>query len=330
EVKLADVGENFDFVSTRGGVQFFQSDFNGLVFQDFNLGGQLFGELSKNRYQWSAAYLNLLQKENGLLTFESQDQQVFFANWFVEDFLKPGFNTVFSFHYNRDRQSNAFATELDVIYIGLASAGHWGRIEFSPAVYFAFGNQDIEGNRLDVSAYLAGVEFAYPKDYMNYRAAFFVASGDSDPFDDKATGFDSINDNINLFGAGNSFVIGGSQFGTRANSFIPSIRPTATQANFINPGILLANAGLDVTLTPKMFFTSNFNYFQFMQTESIVVDSKSLGFELNGAINHRLFLNENLVFQLGMNAFFPQNGAKQILGSDDIIFTGNVALVTLF
>jgi hypothetical protein len=344
ELKLFDVGPNYDFTALRAGSQFFKTDFNGFIFQDFNLGAQLFGELNANRNQWALAFLDLRKKENGLLTFDRQDQQVFFANFFVQDFLRPGFNTVFSAHYNRDRRDRFFTglnqDKLDVFYFGVAADGHFGRLEFNPAVYFAFGKDEFvfplqEGlvqAEVDVSGYLAGVEFAYPSDYRNYRAAFFITSGDDDPFDDKAKGFAAINENINLFGGANSFIIGGAAF-NKPNSFIPSNQ--GILSDFINPGMLLANVGLDLVLTPKLFSTSNFNYFQFMKTESAFFapagffDSKSIGFEFNTQLNYRLFLNENFIIQLGGNIFFPQDGAKQ-LGVDDTVVTGNLTLVTLF
>ena len=324
ELKLFDVGENFDFTSVRGGIQFLVSDFNGFIFQDFNLAGQAFGELSQNRYRWSAVYAPLLAKENGLLTFDSQNRDVFFSNLIIEDFLRPGFNSVFSVHHNRDRSLEG--RKLDVSYVGVASAGHWGRIVFSPAFYYAFGTEeDASGNSLDIAAFLAGVELEYPSDYMNYRAAAFISSGDNDPADNTGGGFASINENIKLFGAGNSFGIGGAAF-SKPNSFIPSNQGVGSQ--FINPGMLVLNAGLDVVFTPKLFFTSNLNYFRFLQ--DLVTESTSLGLEVNGAINYRVFLNENFVLQLGANVFFPQDGAKELLGSEDAIFTANIALVTLF
>src|SRR6185436_7283302 len=133
--------------------------------------------------------------------------------------------------------------DVDVSYLGATTAGHCGRIEFDPAFYYAFGKEElnpIAGQETTVGAYFAGAQFAYPSNYLKYRAAVFVASGDTDPTDDKATGFDSINDNINLFGGANSFVIGNAAFFTRANSFLPS-RRTQGVSNFVNPGVLLVN-----------------------------------------------------------------------------------------
>ncbi len=327
ELKLFDVGSNFDFVSTRNGLQFFKTDFNGLIFQDFNLGYALFSELWKNQVQWNAAFVDRRVKENGQLTFDALGQQVAFGNWFWEDFLRPGFNSVTSFHYNRDRSIEG--NELDVFYAGIASAGHWGRYVFSPAFYFAFGD-DVDvasGEAKSVQAFLAGVEMEYPLDYLNYRAAAFFASGDNNPNDDVATGFASINENINLFGAGNSFIVGGNAF-SKPNSFIASNQgPSA----FENPGMLLLNAGLDIVFTPKLFFASNFNYAQFVNPESAInTNNTEIGMEVNGAINYRLFLNENLVFQAAINAFFPRPAGIDILESEQTVITSNLTLVTVF
>ena len=254
ELKLFNVGRNYDFTSTRNGIQFFKTDFNAFIFQDFNLGYELFGELARNRFQWTLAFVDLRAKENGLLTFNSQNQDVYFANLFREDFLKAGFNTVFNFHYNRDRSNPE--SNLDVFYAGFASAGHWGRWVLSPAFYYAFGTDQNEGNEQSISAFFTGIEIAYPVNFLNYRTAAFFTSGDSDPNDSTASGFASINEAINLFGAGNSFLIGGNAF-TKPNSFIPANQGVSA---FVNPGILFLNVGLDVVFTPKLFFTSNANY----------------------------------------------------------------------
>lgn len=340
EAKLFDVGRTYDFTSVRAGLQPFTSDFNGFVFKDVNLGAQLFGELSQNRYRWALAYFDQrVKSEGGGLTFDPQQQQVYVANWLHEDFLKLGFNTVFSFHYNRDRA--VANNNLNVYYVGLASDGHWGRIEFNPAFYFAFGEEaanPIAQRRTTVSAYFAGTELAYQRDYLKYRGAYFVASGDSDPQDDRATGFDSIIDNVNLFGGANSFVIANGVFFTRANSFLPANRKQGI-SNFVNPGVRLVNFGVDVVFTPKLFVETNYNHFEFLDTSSLPPVSgdaganrlsTALGHEINAALKYRLFLNENFVVQIGGSAFIPQEGGRQLLGDDGVVYTGNVALVTVF
>ncbi|NIR49102.1 hypothetical protein GWO43_11620 [candidate division KSB1 bacterium] len=342
EIKLFETDPFFDFGSIRGGIQFFKSDFNGFVFQDFNLGAQFFGELNENRYRYALAYFSQREKDNGFVTFDELNQDVVVANWVAEDIISPGFINEFSIHYNRDRQLGDF--DLDVLYLGFASDGHWGRIEFNPAFYLAIGSEDFSSvldtgeileSSSDIRAFFGGVEVAYPEDYFNFRGAVFFASGDSDPNDDTNNGFDSILDNINLFGGNTSFLIGGGAFGTRNNSFIPSFRPLGTRSNFVNPGMLFGNLGLDMIFTPKLFFESNVNYFQFLTSDVLPTDSKSVGFEVNGAFAYRIDLNENLVFKVGGNIFFPQDGAVQngvspFLADKDVILTGNLTLVALF
>ena len=333
QVKLFDIGSYYDFTSVRGGYQFFKTDFNGFVFQDFNLGFEFFGELAANRHRWSGGFVSLRAKQQeGVLSFDALNQEVAFLSWIVEDFGSPGFNANFSVHHDRDLSVEG--VQLDVYYFGFASAGHLGRIVLNPAVYVALGTSERAGASQDIAAYFAGVEFAYPKDYLNYRAAFFFASGDDDPNDTEAHGFDAINDNINLFGGQTSFLVGGGVLGTRPNSFLPSFRPAGalTQANFVNPGILFVNAGLDAVFTTKLFFESNFNFFRFVDTASIAAttEAQELGFELNANFAYRLLANENLVLKFGANVFLPGEAAKVILDRDDLVITTNVNLVLLF
>ncbi len=340
ELKLFDVGtQSYDFTSIRVGIQAFASDFNGFVFKDINLGGQLFGEVASNRYRWALAAFSQRQKSpGGGLTFDTADQTVLVGNLVVEDLFRPGYNGLFSLQANLDR--SVAGNDLSVVYVGFASDGHLGRIEVNPAVYFAFGKEDFNpaaGQEVSISAFLASVELAYPQNWKTFRAAAFVASGDSNPADDKATGFDAILDNVGLFGGPNSFVIGGGQFLTRPNSLLPAgraaIQGSATRANFVNPGIQLVNVGLDAVLMPRLFLQLDANYFRFFNTALLETSGDvpaALGYEVNGALRWRVFLNENFVVQLGGGAFFPQDGAEGFLGNTDTVLTGNLALVLLY
>lgn len=337
EVKLFDVGTTYDFTSFRGGVQPFNSDFNGFIFKDINLAAHAFGELSQNRYRWALAYFDQrVKSKGGGVTGEAQEQRIFVANWVWEDLLSPGLLVLFSYHYNSDHSVPGNA--IGVNYLGVATAGHWGRIELDPAFYYALGTEEanpIAGRKTDVGAYFLGAQFAYPANYFKYRAAAFVASGDGDPLDDRATGFDSINDNINLFGGANSFIIGNGAFFTRANSFLPS-RRTQGVSNFVNPGALLLNLGLDAVLTAKLFFQVDYNNLRFMDTASLPVPageprlSRVVAHEVTTALNYRLFLNENLVLQVGGNVLLPQDAGEGLLGSNEAIITGNLGLVLVY
>ena len=333
EGKLFDVGdEYYDFASARVGLQAFSSDFNGFVFNDLNLGAQFFGEAGSNRYQWALAYFSPRRRTpGGGLTFDPVDQHVVVGRLVVEDLLRPGFNGLFSVQANLDRSVEA--ADLNVLYLGFASDGHWGRIEINPTLYLAFGTDEenfMARQETSISAFLAGVEVAYPKDWRTLRAAVFVASGDDDPGDDKATGFDSITDNIGLFGGPNSLIIGGGRLGTRPNSFLPAFRQGA-RANFVNPGLYLFNAGLDAVLTPRLFAQLDANYFRYFDTAVFGPDrSSAVGYEVNGALWWRVFLNENFVVQVGGGLFVPQDGSRFFAGTGETTLTGNVALIALY
>ena len=63
EVKLFDIGPEYDFVSARFGSQPFTSDFRGFIFSDVHRGVRLFGSTEGNRNQFNLAYFRQLEKE---------------------------------------------------------------------------------------------------------------------------------------------------------------------------------------------------------------------------------------------------------------------------
>ena len=95
EYKIRDLSPNYDFLSVRAGIQGFSSDFRGFIFVDEQPGVRLFGNLHSDRWEYNAAYFNLLEKNtnSGLNTFALRHQQVIVANWYLQDFIKPGYTT---------------------------------------------------------------------------------------------------------------------------------------------------------------------------------------------------------------------------------------------
>src|SRR6185503_4582399 len=80
----------FDSTTLRAGLQPFNSDFRGLIFNDTNLGVRLFGNFASNRYQFNVALFEMLEKDaaSGLNSFEMGDQRVFVANLYRQDTIK--------------------------------------------------------------------------------------------------------------------------------------------------------------------------------------------------------------------------------------------------
>ncbi len=227
EVKLFDVGSNFDFVSVRAGIQPFTSDFRGFLFRDNNLGVRVFGTWGRTRNQWNVAYFDQLEKEtnSGLNLFERRKQQVIIANYFRQDFLTPGYTISPSVHVNIDKgedffyDANGFLVrpspiglitphQVKAYYAGFAGDGHWGRWNVTHQFYQALGEDDfngISGQKTDINAQFAAAEVSFDKDWLRPRASFVWSSGDQDPDDDEARGFDAILDNPNIAGGPFSF-----------------------------------------------------------------------------------------------------------------------------
>ena len=63
EMRLAEPGPYFDFISVRAGTQFFNSDFRGFIFFDSEPGIRIFGTLKSNKHQYNVAYFHMLEKD---------------------------------------------------------------------------------------------------------------------------------------------------------------------------------------------------------------------------------------------------------------------------
>jgi hypothetical protein len=348
EVKLADINANYDFVSLRAGIQPFVSDFRGFIFSDNNLGARIFGAFGNNRYQFNAAYFHQLEKDtnSGLNRFDQRHQNVYVANIFRQDFLAKGYTLSASLHYNDDRRSveydrNGFLVRpalvgdvrphsIKVGYLGLSGDGHIRRLNLSHAYYYAFGRDDrnpIAGRSVRVKSQMAAVEASIDKDYFRFRGSFFWAQGDQNPTDAKATGFDAIFDDPNFIGGQFSFWnrqgIRLSQTGVglvQPNSILPSLRSSKTQgqANFVNPGIFIYNAGVDVEVTQRLKAIFNVNYLRFHRTESLEYIlfqnriRKEIGFDYSLGIAYRPLLINNLTFTFGAALLQTGRGFRDI------------------
>ncbi len=306
EVKLADLSSSYDFISARAGIQQFNADFRGFLFVDEQPGLRIFGNLHSDRIEYNAAYFSLLEKNtnSGLnTTFDRRHQQVMLGNVYLQDFFFPGYTAEFVGAYNKDDPSlhyddNGFLVRpspignvinqgvgpilhgIRVGYFGWLGSGHIGRINLTHAFYQAFGEDTfnpIAGRPVTVNAQMAAVELSYDRDWIRYRVSTFYTSGDANPRDGRARGFDSIVELPNFAGGLFSFwnregirLTGSGVLLTSPGSLIPALRASKEegQASFVNPGIFLANAGADFDLTPKLKGFANVNFLRFQRTEA--------------------------------------------------------------
>ncbi len=348
EKKLFDVNPNYDFVSLRVGIQPFVSDFRGFLFSDNNLGARIFGAFANNRYQFNLAYFNQLEKDtnSGLNRFDTRRQSIYIANIYRQDFIKKGYTIQATALYNDDRGSRHFDRNgfqvrpallgdarphtVKVGYLGINGDGHIGRINLTNSYYFAFGNDSlnpIAGRRVQVRSHMAAVEASVDRDYLRFRGSFFWASGDKNPTDTKASGFDAILDDPNFIGGQFSFWnrvgIRLTQTGAglvQANSVLPTLRSSKAEgkANFVNPGIFIYNVGLDAEITQKLKAVFNVNYLRFHRTESLEYllfqnnIRHSIGFDYNVGVAYRPFLVNNLTLTFGASTLQTGGGFRDI------------------
>ncbi len=348
ELKLKDVNENYDFISARVGIQPFVSDFRGFIFSDNNLGARIFGSADNNRIQYNLAYFAQLEKDtnSGLNRFDRRQQNVYVANIFRQDFIKKGYTIQSVALYNDDRRSvkydrNGFLVRPALIgdvrphsirvgYVGVNGDGHLGRLNLTNSYYYAFGRDDrnpIAGKPVHVSSSMAAVEASIDHDYLRFRGSFFFAQGDKNPTDNQANGFDAIFDDPNFVGGQFSFWnrngIRLTQTGVglvQPNSILPSLRSSKIegQANFVNPGIMIYNGGVDVEVTQRLKAVFNVNYLRFHRTEPLEYVlfqpniRHEIGWDLSLGVAYRPLLINNVTMTFGAATLKPGRGFRDI------------------
>jgi hypothetical protein len=357
EVKLHDLSPNYDFISLRAGIQGFNSDFRGFLFVEEQPGVRLFGNWKSNLYQYNLAYFNFLEKNtnSGLNSFAPRNQQVIIANVYRQDFFVKGYTAQFSVHYNIDQATihfddNGFLVRpapigavvssnmvrphsIHAAYLGWTGDGHIGPVNLTHAFYQALGNDSfngIAGRPVTINAQMAALELSVDKDWARFKSSVFYASGSGDPRSGRARGFDAIEDfpefaggifslwnreGIRLTGAGVTL--------TPPNSLLPSLRSNKDegQANFVNPGILIVNAGANFDLTPKLRSFVNVNYLRFERTEPLELllfqapIRHTIGVDSSIGVRYRPPLTENISITAGAAALVPGQGFRDIYGS---------------
>lgn len=293
--------KRFDFVSLRVGIQPFQADFRGFLFNDNQLGVRLFGNRDNNRLQFNLAYFWRIEKDtnSGLndVTAPLRKDWVFAANVYRQDFPVVGLTSQLSLTYNVNRETRLFSDangfpvrpallgdlrprQYRVFYVGYGVDGHIGRLNLTGQFYGAFGkdrNNFLTGEPARIQSFFGAAELSYDRNWARFRASALYATGDSDPYDNTETGFDAIFENPQFAGADTSYWIrqsipfagGGRVIGVNGrNGILNSLRSSKEQgqSNFLNPGTALAGFGADFDLTPNFRLTANANHLWFANT----------------------------------------------------------------
>ncbi|MFN2258426.1 MAG: hypothetical protein ABR601_01165, partial [Parasphingopyxis sp.] len=107
-----NTSRRYDFDSIRIGIQPFNADFRGFLFQDNQLGVRLFGNRDNNIFQYNLAWFRRLEKDtnSGLndMARDLRDDDVFVANVYWQDFPRLGFISQATVLHNRNREDNEF------------------------------------------------------------------------------------------------------------------------------------------------------------------------------------------------------------------------------
>ncbi len=354
---LRNVSDNYDFDSLRVGIQPFISDFRGFVFQDNALGVRLFGTRDNNRWQYNAAWFRRIEKDtnSGLndITQPLRKDDVIMANVFRQDFPVIGHTTQFSVMRNINRESNqeyynnngflerpavmgdTRPHDYRVTYLGLSGDGHFGRWNLTSSFYRVLGDDSyhpLAQQATEIRASFAAAELSRDFSWIRLRATGVYASGDKDPFDNKATGFDAILENPQIAGADTSFWIrqavpligGGGVVLSGRNALLPSLRSSKEQgqSNFVNPGIRLFGLGADFDITPQLRVIGNVSKLSFVDTSSLEVlrnqgnIDTDIGVDISASLQYRPLMSQNIVLNASVASLRPGKGYQQL-------FTGN-------
>ncbi|APL95160.1 hypothetical protein [Sphingobium indicum] len=302
---LANTSDRYDFRSVRVGIQPFQSDFRGFLFNDQQLGIRLFGNRDNNRFQFNLAAFWRLEKDtnSGLNSVVQSPRRdwIFLANLYRQDFLLPGLTSQITavFNMNREKRDieiddNGFPVrpallgdlrgrEYDVVYLGYNADGRIGRLNLTGSIYGALGEDRdsfFTSRPAQIRAFFAAAEASVDKDWMRFRLSGLYASGDGDPYDNRENGFDAIFENPVFAGADTSYWIrqsipfagGGRVIAINGrNGILNSLRSSKEQgqSNFNNPGTMLLGAGADFDLMPELRVSANANHLWFQNTATL-------------------------------------------------------------
>jgi hypothetical protein len=363
DVHLANITDRYDFISTRVGVQPFNADFRGFIYNVAEPGVRVFGNWDNNLWQYNLAYFRRVEKDtnSGFNTwFHDRYEDVVIANLYHQDVPVLGHQIQASVIYRAD-QAGDHKAEFDnngilvrpasigderpkniyTTYFGINGDGHFGRLNITESFYYVRGSEShnqIAGRQVDISAGMAALEFSYDIDWMRVRSSFFWASGDDDAFDGEANGFDAIFDNPNFAGGdisfwqrqGVPFIGGGLVNLVNRNSLLANLRPGKEQgqSNFVNPGTRLYNAGVDFEVLPTLKLINNVSYLQFDQTDVLETTRQDGSISRDIGID----LSSGLLYRpfLNNNVQFRLGGAVLLPSSGAKNLFGDERLFSLF
>jgi hypothetical protein len=348
-----NVSDRYDFDSYRLGLQPITTDFRGFIFQDNALGLRFFGNRDNNRKQYNLAALVRLEKDtnSGLIdvTQRPRSDVVLLANFYHQDFPRHGHTTQVTIinnwngedgktYYNKNGFQERPAVlgdtrphHYDVTYLGANGDGHFGPWNLTTSLYGAIGRDSrhpLAQRSQTIAAAFAAAELSRDFDWVRGRFTVIGATGDANPFDGKATGFDAIMENPQIAGADTGFWIrqavpligGGGVALSGRNGVLPSLRSSKDQgqSNFVNPGLLFVGLGADLDVKPQVRVVTNVSAISFANTTVLSVLrnqgrlDRFAGIDTSLAFQIRPLMTQNIVFNVSGAVLVPGHSFKQL------------------
>ena len=294
---------------------------------------------------------------SGLNEYSARGQDVIVANVFRQDFLQlflsptnnlaQGYTLQANFLADLDHgethfDKNGFIVRpaaiggpieehgLNAFYFGLNGDGHIGWLNITNSFYEVVGHDvmnGLAGRSVDINAQEFAIELSRDFDYLRPKFSFLYASGDSNTKNGTATGFDSILDNPTFIGSPFSYYArqGVGLANTNIllkgdNTLLMDLRSSKEegQANFVNPGTIIAGVGLDADLTPKLRMQFNANYIRMVNPDSVKVAlftnnvDRELGYDISLGFTYRPTLTNNIIINAGLGVMLPGQGYRDI------------------
>jgi hypothetical protein len=205
--------------------------------------------------------------------------------------------------------------DYDVAYFGYGIDGHFGWLNATAMAYGLLGHEgqstftDAPSN---LAAWFAAAELSVDSDNRRWRLSLLHASGDDDPHDRRATGFDGLTANPVFAGTDSSFFIhqqlavAGGAFNLKSrNALLPTLNPAngGGQDNFTNPGLDLAGLGMDLEIAPKWRVSVDANQLWLDKPAALAALTmrsipRNFGAELAVNAFWRPFANQNLILRM--------------------------------
>jgi hypothetical protein len=354
EKHLRDVSSRYDFDSVRVGIQPFTSDFRGFLLSDQPLAMRFFGTRDDNVFQYNLALISRVPKDRVRLNDVGRgipNNQIALGNLYWQDLFVSGVTSEFILALNRNRAvgpRQLFAADgtaegpavkaphdYDVAYLGYGLDGHFGRLN-ATAVVYGLGGRERTGTFVNESTQVRGLfaadELSVDFDWRRVRLSMLHSSGDGNPYDRRAQGFDTLTSGAIFAGSDSSFffhqrlALAGGTFDLKSrDGLLPSLRAAGNSgdSNFSNPGLDLLGLGLDLSLTPQLSVSLDANQLWFDKTGALdallnqTAIPKRLGAEVTLDAIWRPFATQNMILRLSGSQMVRGPGYRAIYGGSN-------------